>query len=812
MGDPLSVAASIIAVIQVTSQVVVFINEVRNAPKEQVQIAIEASNLLSLLTRLRYRVDEAQANEPWFEQVRKLGVKDGPLDQCASVLHEITSNIEKLQSSNKVRSAIMWKFKKEDFEEMRRVIERLLSMVKFALEDDLFKLSQAIKDDVTSLSGEVKRMQSVLEQRAQEEFASWLGIRDDSGIFDSACKKRTAGTGRWLIESSTYCAWRSSAPSSIWLYGGPGCGKTILSSLIVEDVLLHSNAAVAYFFFDFNEADKSSFDRLCRSLFLQVASQNAKALGLLKRLHDRSMGGQLQPRSNAVVSELKIALRSCGRCYLVLDALDECSSREEVLDFLEEVLTTSNLNLSVFLTSRKETDIEMQLSNSVKGKINIDQSLIDEDIRLYVHDRLKIDAKLKRWPADVQSEIENTLMDKAQGMYVEPLLILKRLQLTVPRFRWAFCQMDSLRRCLRPQALRTALTSLPKSLPETYDRIFADIEANGQLEDAIRILQWLCYSQRALRVADMIEVLAVDASGTFSSGNRLIDPQDVATICSSFITITPISTELARQLEKELGSEGDINTEGAPLGKQTCFTQVSLAHLSVQDYLVSPACRHYQYFQRSVCDAQMGELCLRYLKTVYEINDNAAPSNHRTNKTDNENEVIIELQGPILSHDVIKGHPFLTYCAWNWRRHLSGEGVRLSPEVVDFTIQMFEEMDLLWNQLYTYQPQNSGDKEIGIDPKYSPRRKDSSICQASSLGILPLVERLVERGDDILMIGSPYGTPLMCAETFRHDAVSKLLRAHGGDLNMRLKDGQIVKVIITPPDDEELPPPYSARA
>ncbi|KAH6665710.1 hypothetical protein B0J14DRAFT_605694 [Halenospora varia] len=44
------------------------------------------------------------------------------------------------------------------------------------------------------------------------------------------------------------------------------------------------------------------------------------------------------------------------------------------------------------------------------------------------------------------------------------------------RFRWAFCQLDALQKCLTPHATRKSLSGLPKTLDETYDRIPCSID------------------------------------------------------------------------------------------------------------------------------------------------------------------------------------------------------------------------------------------------------------------------------------------------------------------------------------------------
>jgi hypothetical protein len=62
--DPLSMTASIIAVLQITSELTSYINNVRKATAEQAKVAIEASNLFSLLTSLRFRVEGARSDDP----------------------------------------------------------------------------------------------------------------------------------------------------------------------------------------------------------------------------------------------------------------------------------------------------------------------------------------------------------------------------------------------------------------------------------------------------------------------------------------------------------------------------------------------------------------------------------------------------------------------------------------------------------------------------------------------------------------------------------------------------------------------------
>jgi uncharacterized ion transporter superfamily protein YfcC len=62
--DPLSLSAGIIAVLQLSGTLVSYLNRVQSATKDQAHLAVEVSNLYSLLTALKYRVEEAVASDP----------------------------------------------------------------------------------------------------------------------------------------------------------------------------------------------------------------------------------------------------------------------------------------------------------------------------------------------------------------------------------------------------------------------------------------------------------------------------------------------------------------------------------------------------------------------------------------------------------------------------------------------------------------------------------------------------------------------------------------------------------------------------
>jgi hypothetical protein len=107
-----------------------------------------------------------------------------------------------------------------------------------------------------------------------DKMCAWLSPPDPSSNYNKAHKQRQSGTGLWLIESAKFRKWKAAPSSRLWLHGIPGCGKTILSSTIVEHLLQHcvneSSMATAYFYFDFRDTQKQDPELMLCSLLCQL--------------------------------------------------------------------------------------------------------------------------------------------------------------------------------------------------------------------------------------------------------------------------------------------------------------------------------------------------------------------------------------------------------------------------------------------------------------------------------------------------------------------------------------------------------------
>jgi hypothetical protein len=81
--------------------------------------------------------------------------------------------------------------------------------------------------------------------------------------------------------------------------------------------------------------------------------------------------------------------------------------------------------------------------------------------------------------------------------------------LRIYRFRWAVCQIDALEECLTLDLLEVALASLPETLDDTYSRTLNAMPSNHK-PYATRILQFLTFSERSMRIEEVVDAIAVN--------------------------------------------------------------------------------------------------------------------------------------------------------------------------------------------------------------------------------------------------------------------------------------------------------------
>jgi hypothetical protein len=232
-----------------------------------------------------------------------------------------------------------------------------------------------------------------------------------------AKSRRHDGTGAWLINSQVFKEWRCGSRRHLWLYGLAGSGKTVLSATILDDLWKTGERMSLAYFFDFNDPMKQNLEGLLRSLAIQLWSLGGKATKQLDELFISCNQGQVQPGESVLSTCVKSMMDMTGSVVVVIDALDECTTRSSLLRWIKSLASSS---IQFIVTSRPELDFISDLPRYFHKSncILLDQKAIDADIQSYVVMTLKQDPRFtsKRLPRNLRDEICEKVGNGADGM------------------------------------------------------------------------------------------------------------------------------------------------------------------------------------------------------------------------------------------------------------------------------------------------------------------------------------------------------------------------------------------------------------
>ena len=224
---------------------------------------------------------------------------------------------------------------------------------------------------------------------------------------------------------------------------------SLVSSTIIEDIealCKAGDASMAYFYFDFRNANKQGLHDLIPSLLTQISARSSLRCDILSKLYSDHDDGKNQPNDRVLTKSLKDMLTLPDQCpiYLIMDALDESpntsgipSARERVLQLLEELVDLRLPNLHICVTSRPEVDIRDVIVPLTSLRVSLhDQTGQKEDIADYVRSLVYSNSEpiIRRWKKEDKDLVVEMLSERADGMYVDhfTLVILVQIVKQVP--------------------------------------------------------------------------------------------------------------------------------------------------------------------------------------------------------------------------------------------------------------------------------------------------------------------------------------------------------------------------------------------
>ncbi|KAK4658095.1 hypothetical protein QC762_0034800 [Podospora pseudocomata] len=604
------------------------------------------------------------------------------------------------------------------------------------------------------------------------EVERWLCPPDASTNFNEARRKWHEGSGLWFLDSPAFNEWKCGS-HHLWLHGLAGCGKTVLSATIVDHLQKRNDCIVLQFYFDFNDTSKQKVDGVLRSLVFQLYKLGSSS-NELNSLYQSHFDYQRQPDNPSLTKTLHAMMKDSKNIYLVMDALDECTERGELLQWMMEFFNAPDLgHVRMIATGRPDEEFLRRIPGWI-GKNNclqLDKEAVNADIRSYVTAKLEQspDFLEKELSQDLRERIRNEVGDRADGM-----------------FRWAACQLASLAKCMSPRDIETALKTLPGDLNETYQRMLQNIPANLK-KDAIRLLQFLVHGKRPLTLHEAVEVIATQTDEEprgFDLKRRLFRGDDILQYCPSLVSVIDV------------------------LAYNGARKELHLAHFSVKEYLLKEG-----QFGLPLASIVITRTCLTYLTDIegrwWEIKKRFAMAQYAAMywmdyaALAERSEDVVQISIKFLQDESTFQRWVQLYQADNMLTRAPGSRQELrlyyaclgglaavSRALIDGDADVNAQGGLYGNALQA--AANGDHRDIvqllldrGADVNIQGGLYDNALYAAVNGGHRDIIQLLLDRGADINAQGGYDGNALYAAINGGHRDIVQLLLDRGADVNIQ---------------------------
>ncbi|KIH91045.1 ankyrin repeat-containing protein [Sporothrix brasiliensis 5110] len=646
---------------------------------------------------------------------------------------------------------------------------------------------QGMRDIVVAL--EQSEQQTHGRERDEKEAELLRNLQCPYDSYKDFNRQRVHGTCEWFFNDDRFHAWRDASTSSLlWVSAGPGCGKSVLSRAIVDDLRASTaggSSTVCHFFFKHGDEDRTlaanALSAILHGLFTEDASQRLIQHALPSH---KSHGKRLAQD----FLELWKILTSCaqsddaGEIICVLDALDECEqqSRHELLDRLrqfyrdQQPTSAKASKLKFVITSRPYDDLEKQFAgfataNCIQFHGDDKSAEISREID-FVIDEL-VDEVAGSFSRDDKKRLKTHLKGMTNRTYLW-------LHLTFDIIRQSPCEFG------RPCDIDELLSILPSQVADAYENILNRSKNKKRTET---ILSIVLAAERPLTLREANVAVAM----AFALQNNKSPPPST-------------SAELDKQLWPEKTFKSVV-TNLCGLFLSVYDEKLVFIHQTAREFLVGARGEGNVWqgrFALPTSHSVMSSICVRYL-------------------------LLQEIHVSYREYfDRITRRRFLDYAAKHWHRHLAAQDPTARFDLLSEARILLDGTDIR-NQAWMYQ---SSKVEVlygmtsltvaslfcltsvvedmlktgKVDINKCDAHGNTALHHAAKEGHTAIVWLLLDKGADIYVRNRFDDTAFRDAADNGHTETVKLLLDNGADINVRSIHGYTALHVAAIRDDSEI--------
>ncbi|KUJ24617.1 putative G-protein beta WD 40 repeat-containing protein [Mollisia scopiformis] len=374
----------------------------------------------------------------------------------------------------------------------------------------------------------------------------------------------------WILQDPQYLSWRDRDDVCLlWIKGGAGKGKTMMSIGLVERLSLpqDESTAVTYFFCQNANYELNTLEAIIKGLILQLVNQQKELKESLRCRWD-TINKRFDEDITWWRTLWNIFLEMLHRCkcqkvYVIVDALDECQD-DGMADLLKLIVRTGldqPSKIKWLLTSRPLDSAEQELltgSDQVGVSLELNQKHLSEAVKIYIASKaIELDRR-NHYGLALRQRVETELAAKAEDTYLWVSLVCKRLE-----------SMSN------DKALAT-IQDFPPGLPAFYRRISDQLNEgeSAVVKGCMRLLKAMMLAYRPLNVEEVASVTGLS--------DELVAIEAWVDRCASFVKRRGTDIEFVHQSARDYlaGKDGQSILDSYEHYRHGEMALSCLSHLS----------------------------------------------------------------------------------------------------------------------------------------------------------------------------------------------------------------------------------------
>ncbi|RGP79328.1 early growth response 1-b, partial [Fusarium longipes] len=439
-----------------------------------------------------------------------------------------------------------------------------------------------------------KADESKRKHEQRHEVITWISASGKMARLQQTYRDRAIcpKSGRWLFRKYGAVAdWMGEddpPDSAIWLHEKVGFGKSVLASLVVQELQdpetkfsIPHGSKTCYFYCQEDDNEHRTHLDILKGILLQMVESDDYILPLCHQEKNTTGGANLLD-AGVAQKLIKTFIEYNARQYIIIDGLDECEGAEihQTASFFKDLVSAYDTqvrlgHLRVIFIGKETSDTRKYISGDDCMDVSLKPGDNHDDIRAFVQKRLPEFSSSNHSQgfslsvAD-KDDIERTVCHQSQDSFLYAHLAIEFL-----------LQQDTkhdLLTLLREGILPTELGAMYEKLLEAVKtRLQSQPAGEAKWQRSKSLFGWLVCAKRPLKWHEMQAILS------FNQRDLQVDFENKM---------------LRQDVEKYLGSiihvlDGD---------------NIRLIHSSARHHIIEN-----RYIQEKLVQCQLATTCLRYL-------------------------------------------------------------------------------------------------------------------------------------------------------------------------------------------------------